>query len=159
MRARRHEVADDPAAVEMVRRGEPQQGLAHVPDAFAGQRRERDQGVPRLLQMRPFPIGQRALIDLVDGDDGRHAPPPEFGEEAVFEGTPRARLGHHHAQIHAVEDGPRALHPQFAECPLVVHARRVHEQHGPEGQQFHRLLDRVGRGAGHVLTRSRRAGG
>ncbi len=39
---------------------------------------------------------------------------------------------------------------QVAQRPRVVDAGRVDEEHGAERQQFHRLLDRVGRRAGQV---------
>ena len=41
-----------------------------------------------------------------------------------------------------------SLHPQLAERALVVHAGRVDEEDRAQRQQFHGLLDRVGRRAG-----------
>jgi L-ascorbate metabolism protein UlaG (beta-lactamase superfamily) len=64
-------------------------------------------------------------------------------------GPPAVVGGHDQAQVGAVEDAARLLDAQGAEVALVVHAGGVDEHHGAERQQFHRLLDRVGGGAGH----------
>ena len=64
--------------------------------------------------------------------------------------APRRRFGDDQAEVGPVENLPRPLHAQFAERAGVVNARRINEQHRPERQQLHRLLDRVGGRAGHV---------
>ena len=159
--ARRHEIRDNAPAVEMIRGSKPEQRLTQVPHALAGQGGERHEGSAALLQARALVLGERPLVDLVHRDDDGNLAPREFGHQAVFEAAPRAGLGHHDAEVDAVEDGPCALHPQLAERAFVVHAGSVDEQHRAERQQLHGLLDGVRRGAGdgrddgHVLARDR----
>ena len=87
-------------------------------------------------------------VDLVDDDGDRHVALREFGGEAVFEGAPGAGFRDDDPQVDPVENGARALHPQFAEGTLVVDAGGVDEEDRSERQEFHRLLHRVGGGAG-----------
>ena len=64
-------------------------------------------------------------------------------------------VDHENAHVGAVEHLPGLLDPLLAQRADVVDAGRVDEQHRPERQQLHRLLDRVGRRAGDLARRSR----
>jgi len=107
---------------EMVRGSQPQQGLAHVPDALSGQGGERHQGLPCALQTRALVLGKRPFIDLVHGDDDGDLARVSSVTKAVLEGPPRAGRSLRRRGRRG-RAPPRALHPQFAERAFVVHAR------------------------------------
>jgi hypothetical protein len=147
---RTDEVGQDARRLDKIGRGALEQGLAKAEDALARRRRRADDA--DLLRLKP--VHQRrvrlAAVGLVEGHHDGDAAPPQLREDAVLDLAPDARLRHQHAEVGAVEDLLRLLHAQRAQRARVVDARRVDEQHRTQRQEFHRLLDGVGRRAGGV---------
>ena len=148
--AGRDQVAEDRGRVDEILRRGADQRLAQVQDAFprAGDGRD-PRDFPR-LQLGDRLRVRRREVRLVEHDHDRRFPRGQLGQDALLERAPGRRLGDDQAEVGPVEHLPRPLHAQFAERADVVNARRVNEQHRPDRQQLHRLLDRVGGRAGHV---------
>jgi len=140
----RHQIRHQPAVVEEVGRRQAQQRLAHVEDP--GPRGGGDHHPRNARLLEPLDLGgsRRPQVRLVEDDEHRDAAAGQLRDQRLLERAPSAGLRDDDAEVHAVEHRLGALDAQLPERPLVVHARRVHEEHGAERQQLHRLLDRVG---------------
>ena len=60
------------------------------------------------------------------------------------------RIHHENRDIGLVEHEVRPAHPFFTERSLIIQSRRVDDNDRTEGEQLHRLADRVGRCTAHL---------
>ena len=95
--------------------------------------------------------GGRARSALVEDHDLWDMPLSQFAQDAIPRTSPQSPARHDQdAHVGPIEDLPRLLDAQFAQRAHVVDAGGVNEQHRPDGQQLHRLLDRVGGRSRHL---------
>ena len=74
----------------------------------------------------------------------------QVGEDGFLEFAPAPRFGNEHAEVGALENAAGAFRAHLTERADVVDPSRIDKQHGAQRQQFHRFLDRVGRGSRNV---------
>ena len=60
------------------------------------------------------------------------------------------RIHHENRDIGLIEHEARPAHPFFTERSLIIQSRRVDDNDRTEGEQLHRLADRVGRCTAHL---------
>ena len=104
--------------------------------------------VGSLLQSRP---GRRRQVGLVEDHEQRDVFGADEREDLQLAGAePELRLGDEQGHVGLVQHVARPPDAQLAQRALVVEAGRVDDGDGPQGQQLHGLVDRVGRGALHL---------
>ncbi len=88
-------------------------------------------------------FGGGAMIRLVEDGDHGDCPSAERAQQFLLE-LPPGPIGDDDAQVRAVERRAGSLHAQFPEVSHVIDACGIDEEDRAQGEQFHRLLDRIG---------------
>ena len=115
------------------------QALFEFVDAFSLQGADVDFMVLRLE-------GLVQQVRLIIDDEVRQVLVPDESQDFVVSRRPSFRsIDDDDGYIRLIEDLLRPAHPFLAQGPDIVEARRVDDDHRPQGQEFHSLVDRVRR--------------
>lgn len=161
--ARRHEVADEPEALLLVRkrRDDGPLQLRHAAPVQSAECHafQAKLGLHLGKYSRPrVRIQQR--VDFIHHAYDRDLPLLQFGQQLPIKiiGT-RQHINHQQGEVGAVDQLPRFLLAPLAKLAFVVQPGGINQHHWSQRQQFHRFVHRVGgrpphrRDDGNLLSR------